>query len=125
MILIVACDAPALRRPEGWEDGNILRMASLVTDQRWDYGYDGRSRLTSAIRANAGGVPQYRIEYAYDDGDNLLTKQTHVYDAIIADDFSDGDSSSTVTTTPGKTPSAAQNESARPSLASSGISISR
>ena len=52
---------------DGWqygpgEDGNILRMASLTSSQRWDYGYDGKNRLTLAIRANASGVPQFRRE---------------------------------------------------------------
>jgi RHS repeat-associated protein len=80
---------------EGWQyglaaDGTILRMASLTSQQRWDYGYDGRGRLTSAIRVNDSGVPQFREAYTYDDGDNMLTKKTVPYTQALVDTFADG-----------------------------------
>jgi len=52
----------------------------------WEYEYDGRYRLTSAVRENAA-TPTITAtyEYTYDDGDNLLTKVTP-----FIDDFEDG-----------------------------------
>ncbi len=40
----------------------------------WEYGYDGRYRLTSAVRSNANETIEAAYAYTYDDGDNLLTK---------------------------------------------------
>ncbi len=39
----------------------------------WDYGYDGRYRLTSAVRSNANETMEANYAYTYDDGDNLLS----------------------------------------------------
>ncbi len=52
----------------------------------WDYEYDGRYRLTKAVRDNAS-TPTITVtyEYTYDDGDNLVTKVTP-----FIDDFQDG-----------------------------------
>jgi RHS repeat-associated protein len=83
---------------EGWsyklaDDGNILRMASAVSGskQAWDYGYDDRNRLVDAIRTNESGVPQLRESYAYDAGDNMLTKDHVALDPVLFDDFADND----------------------------------
>ena len=55
-------EAAHLGKCAGWEyalgdDGNILRMASAVSgsDQAWDYGYDGRSRLVDAVQIEMDG----------------------------------------------------------------------
>ncbi len=51
----------------------------------WEYGYDGRYRLTSAVRSNANETIEATYAYTYDDGDNLLTKVEP-----FEDDFNDG-----------------------------------
>lgn len=51
----------------------------------WDYLYDGRYRLTSAIRSNANEIIEAAYSYTYDDGDNLLTKVEP-----FEDNFNDG-----------------------------------
>jgi RHS repeat-associated protein len=68
-------------------------MVSLTSAQGWTYAYDGKNRLQSAVRTNAAGQPQFREEYTYDAGDNMLTKQNYVFDlaSSISDDFDDGD----------------------------------
>jgi YD repeat-containing protein len=65
--------------------GDITR----VTDQNseyWDYAYDGRDRLTSAVRKNSGATISASYAYTYDGGDNLLTKVEP-----FKDNFNDGD----------------------------------
>jgi RHS repeat-associated protein len=58
--------------------GNITRTTHSDSSL-WDYEYDGRDRLTKAERYDTDGTTLlHRYSYAYDDGDNLLTKL--VYD---------------------------------------------
>ena len=53
----------------------------------WEYEYDGRYRLTQAVRDNASTpTVTATYQYTYDDGDNLVTKVTP-----FVDDFNDGD----------------------------------
>lgn len=51
----------------------------------WDYGYDGRYRLTSASRKSASGNIAANFAYVYDNADNLLTKVEP-----FAENFDDG-----------------------------------
>jgi RHS repeat-associated protein len=51
----------------------------------WEYLYDGRYRLTSAVRSNANETIEANYAYTYDAGDNLLTKVEP-----FEDDFNDG-----------------------------------
>ncbi|MCC6695245.1 MAG: hypothetical protein IT365_06415 [Candidatus Hydrogenedentes bacterium] len=51
----------------------------------WDYAYDGRYRLTSAVRSNPNETIEAAYSYTYDAGDNLLTKVEP-----FEDDFNDG-----------------------------------
>ncbi len=65
--------------------GGITR----VTDQNseyWDYTYDGRQRLVTAVRNNSGAAIAAAYRYTYDAGDNLVTKVEP-----FKDDFNDGD----------------------------------
>jgi YD repeat-containing protein len=65
--------------------GEITR----VTDQNseyWDYAYDGRDRLTSAVRKNSGVTISGSYAYTYDDAANLLRKVEP-----FEDNFNDGD----------------------------------
>ncbi len=66
--------------------GNITQTTN-EDGALWDYEYDGRYRLTKAVRKNAS-TPTITAtyEYTYDDGDNLVTKVTPFFD-----DFDDGD----------------------------------
>jgi YD repeat-containing protein len=50
----------------------------------WDYLYDERYRLTSAVRSNASETIEATYAYTYDDGDNMLTKVEP-----FEDDFND------------------------------------
>jgi YD repeat-containing protein len=52
----------------------------------WDYTYDGRQRLITAVRNNSGATIAAKYYYTYDAGDNLVTKKTP-----FSDDFNDGD----------------------------------
>ncbi len=83
---------------EGWEyifddAGNINRITSLApnSQQAWEYQYDAASRLTQALRYNHAGVPQFHINYTYDNGNNLLKKEKILYTPLKSDDFTDGD----------------------------------
>jgi len=53
----------------------------------WDYGYDGRYRLTSAVWGNDETSPTITtaFTYAYDGADNMVTKVSPFFD-----DFNDG-----------------------------------
>ena len=68
--------------------GNITR-----TDQfdgsRWNYGYDQRYRLTSAVRNNTQSSPTIvaNYTYTYDPADNLLTKVEPFNDDFNDDDY--------------------------------------
>jgi YD repeat-containing protein len=90
----VACDAadtfpvsPTERLVDCHDVGNISTMTQ-DDGTVWDYDYDGRYRLTSAARDNAGESPTISATYtyAYDDGDNLLSKTEP-----FLEDFEDGD----------------------------------
>ena len=71
------------------DNGGNITKTTHEDGSLWTYAYDGRYRLTSAVRANAAS-PNNTIEaeyaYTYDDGDNLLTKVMP-----FEDDFNDGD----------------------------------
>ena len=70
------------------DTGVIDSILQLADSSRWDYQYDGRNRLTKAVRNNDFFTPTISAtyEYSYDNGDNLLTK-THPFE----DSFDDGD----------------------------------
>ena len=75
-------------------DGNTYALdaggeITRVTDQYsayWDYTYDGRQRLVTAVRNNSGATIAATYRYTYDAGDNLVTKVEP-----FKDDFNDGD----------------------------------
>lgn len=86
---------------EGWtyqlaRNNNIKRISSNVSGskQLWDYGYDSRMRLADAIRLNESGIPQLRETYTYDAGNNMATKDIVAFEAVVSDDFSDNNYSS-------------------------------
>jgi YD repeat-containing protein len=66
------------------DDGNITKITH-EDGSYWDYGYDGRDRLTSADRKSASGNIVAKYRYTYDDADNMQTK-VEPYE----DDFEDG-----------------------------------
>lgn len=66
------------------KQGNITNTTHNDSSY-WDYLYDDRYRLTSAVRKNATGNIQAGYTYTYDGGDNLLTKVEP-----FMDDFNDG-----------------------------------
>ena len=53
--------------------GNITKTTN-EDGSFWDYAYDGRYRLTSAVRKNASETIAAAYAYTYDAGDNMLTK---------------------------------------------------
>ena len=67
--------------------GNITEMRHL-DGSWWDYVYDDRYRLTSAVRNNRAVAPTTvaTYSYGYDGSDNLESKTTP-----FEDDFTDGD----------------------------------
>jgi RHS repeat-associated protein len=64
--------------------GNITKTTHEDASY-WDYLYDNRYRLTSAVRKNSTGHIQAAYTYTYDGGDNLLTKVEP-----FMDDYNDG-----------------------------------
>ncbi|MBI2425231.1 MAG: hypothetical protein HYV27_20560 [Candidatus Hydrogenedentes bacterium] len=79
---------------EGWEysfalDGNIDRIKSVLSEQAWDYAYDGGERLVSAVRSDDGGFPTVRYGYTYDAGGNMLSKSENTYDVLVNEKFTD------------------------------------
>ena len=53
--------------------GEITRV-TYQDGAYWNYAYDGRYRLTSALRKNSGGTTLQAHAYVYDAGDNLVSK---------------------------------------------------
>ena len=70
-----------------FDDGGNITRIDHEDGSYWEYAYDGRDRLTDALRGNkATPTIEAVYAYAYDDGDNMLTKVTPWFD-----DFEDGD----------------------------------
>ena len=53
--------------------GEITRV-TYQDGAYWNYAYDGRYRVTSALRKNSGGTTLQAHAYVYDAGDNLVSK---------------------------------------------------
>ncbi len=61
------------------DDVGNVESVTQVDGSIWDYAYDGRYRLTSAVRDNANTSPTITATYAYtyDDGDHSGHKGTN------------------------------------------------
>jgi YD repeat-containing protein len=73
----------------------ILRIGDAkttpaATQQAWEYGYDSRKRLIHALRLDDAGAPQFRMEYAYDAGDNMTSSAKFSLTQSVRDTFADG-----------------------------------
>lgn len=69
-----------------FDDGGKTTRIVQKDGSYWEYDYDGRDRLTDAVRGNhATPTILATYEYTYDDADNMLTKKVPWYD-----DFEDG-----------------------------------
>ena len=82
---------------EGWNysynnNGNLSDIASARAndDDAWTYLYDGRNRLREAFHRNSAGALVSRHGFAYDAGDNLVSKTVTPYVQQFSDDFADG-----------------------------------
>ena len=71
---------------EGWNysynnNGNLRDIASARAndDDAWTYLYDGRNRLREAFHRNSAGALVSRHGFAYDAGDNLVSKTETPY----------------------------------------------
>ncbi|GMV90599.1 MAG: hypothetical protein AMXMBFR82_03770 [Candidatus Hydrogenedentota bacterium] len=67
------------------DDAGNIATTTHEDGSFWEYLYDGRYRLTSAVRSNANETIEANYAYTYDAGDNLLTKVEP-----FEDDFNDG-----------------------------------